>query len=230
MRIGLIQHEIDSPPGTALLWLRQRGIEFTHRQMHLNDSLPSTNEVDHLIICGGSMNVDEEAKHSWLNPEKKLIESVIRNGGKVLGLCLGGQLAAEVLGGKVGPHHDWEVGWHDMNIEAVPGLAGFETSRTLPVFQWHRYRFETPPEALRIASNPWWGHQAFLWNKQVLGFQFHPETDLDWNRECALDRGLPTTGQSQDPETILRLGEKYQPAMQAWFTTVLDGFFSTHPG
>lgn len=223
-RVGLIQHEVDSPPGTALPWLRFRGFQVLHRRMDLCEALPSAEDVDALVICGGSMNVDEENRFPWLRDEKRLIESVIKKGGRVVGLCLGGQLSAEVLGATVKRHRDWEVGWHPVDLAVHPGLQGFEAPRSMPVFQWHRYVFELPAGAKRLAGNDWWETQAFLWKDQVLGFQFHPETDLAWNRECALDRGLPTTGRSQSPEEILRLGEELQPRLERWFHSVMEGF------
>lgn len=228
-RLALIQHEVDSPAGSARPWLNQRGFRFQHVELFKNQPLPKPDDVDDLILCGGSMNVDEEHHHPWLKEEKKLIEAVLKKGGRVVGLCLGAQLTAEVLGAKVGPHTDWEVGWHPVQLKQVPGLQGFETPRELSVFQWHRYVFEIPDGAQRIASNDWWENQAYLWKKQALCFQFHPETDLAWNRECALDRGLPSTGRSQTAEQILEQGPRLQPTMQAWFESVLEGFLIIRP-
>lgn len=225
-RVGLIQHENDSPPGTALPWLKQRGFDLVHRQMDLGHPLPHVQDVDDLVICGGSMNVDEESKFPWLKTEKKLIEDVLAKGGRIVGLCLGAQLTAEVLGASVHPHLDWEVGWHPVQLRPQNGTTNSEVSLDLPVFQWHRYVFELPAGAERLARNSWWENQAFAWKEQVLGFQFHPETDLKWNRECALDRGLPTTGQTQSAEEILRLGELHQPKMQKWFEQTLQNFFN----
>lgn len=192
--------------------------------MDLGQPLPKPEEIDDLIICGGSMNVDQESRFPWLRAEKKLIEDTLDKGGRIIGLCLGAQLGAEILGAKVGPHRDWEAGWQPVQLSVQPSLAGFEAPQPISVFQWHRYVFDLPAGAKRLASNSWWENQAYLWNDQVLGFQFHPETDLDWNRECALDRGLPTTGRTQTSEEILELGPILQPRMERWFAHVLEGF------
>lgn len=204
--------------------MRFRGFKVSHRRLDLGHALPNADEVDDLVICGGSMNVDEEALFPWLKQEKKLIEQVLKKGGRIVGLCLGAQLSAEVLGAKVKCHHDWEVGWQPVQLNVQAGLQGFEAPRTIPVFQWHRYVFDLPSGAKRLAQNDWWENQAFLWKDQVLAFQFHPETDLDWNRECALDRGLPTTGRTQSASEILKLGEELQPGLERWFHSVLEGF------
>ncbi|MBX2988450.1 MAG: type 1 glutamine amidotransferase [Bdellovibrionaceae bacterium] len=222
--IGIVQHTVFSAAGTAVPWVKARGFRSLHRRMSEREPLPKVDEVDALIIAGGEMNVDQEHLHPWLREEKRLIEAALKQGKPVVGLCLGGQLLAEVLGAKVGPRGDWEAGWLDVDLQVKPGLAGFEAPGRLKVFQWHGYVFETPAGATRLAGNAWWPHQAFVWDNLALGFQFHPETTLAWSEECANDAELPKTGHVQSREEILRDGPLHQPPLQRWFERTLEGF------
>jgi GMP synthase-like glutamine amidotransferase len=192
--------------------------------MHFHEPLPRAEEVDSLLICGGGMNTDQANIHPWLNEERKLIEQVLKRGGRVIGLCLGAQLTAEVLGAKVSHYKDWEIGWHDIHMKVVPGLAGFEVPQTMKFFQWHCDVFELPSGAKRIAWNDWWQNQAYLWNDQALCFQFHPETNQRRVQAYADDKELPITGNVQTAVQITAGGAIYQPRMQRWFERTLEGF------
>ncbi len=46
----------------------------------------------------------------------RLVESALKSQRPVLGVCLGSQLLAHVLGAKVYPGKRKEIGWHDVSI------------------------------------------------------------------------------------------------------------------
>ena len=173
------------------------------------------------------MHVDQEAVHPWLTDEKIFLEKSIQKGNKILGLCLGGQLVAQILGAHVGPHPEgWEVGWHPITLHEKPGLVGFEKKTEQYFSQYHRYIFEAPADAEVIASNDWWAPQAFLWKNQILAFQFHPERTMEGNRNTAMGCDLPLLGRTATKEQILALGQLHQPLAELWFEKVLNGFIS----
>lgn len=212
MKILILQHEKSTPPGSTLKWCTERGHEFRVLTPSETAAWPALAEFDLMVICGGGMNVDQEAQYPWLRGEKAFIRSAIAAGKKIAGLCLGGQLLSEALGGVVDRHTDWTVGWHKVQIS---------TGEELVVFQWHGYRFSLPAGAERIASNPIWENQAFSYRGHVLGFQFHPETTIEWALECADHPRLPQTGWVQSRDEIKR-DLKFQPALQAWYFKQLD--------
>ena len=74
--------------------------------------------IDVLIVMGGAMNVDEEARHPWLADEKRFLRTAIDAGKPVLGICLGGQLIADVLGARVSRNRERELGWFDVTLTA----------------------------------------------------------------------------------------------------------------
>ena len=101
MRLHYIQHIQPENPGSILVWARDKGYPVTHTIIYENEWFPDLQSFDWLVVMGGPMNVYEEEVHPWLVEEKDLIKRSIAAGKVVLGICLGSQLIAEVIGGKV---------------------------------------------------------------------------------------------------------------------------------
>ncbi len=133
---------------------------------------PSPEEFDVLVVLGGPMGIYEEEKYPFLKEEKGLISSFISSGKKVLGICLGAQLIAEVLGGKV-YRGEWgkEIGW--FSIYPQYDLE-FLYRDEIEAFHWHGDTFDLPKGAVRLASSVKYKNQAFRFGK-TLALQFHLE-------------------------------------------------------
>jgi GMP synthase-like glutamine amidotransferase len=90
---------------------------------------------------------------------------------------LGGQLLADVLGGKVTQNNQKEIGW--MPVEQSPEILDMSPFTVLPksyvAFHWHGDTFAIPPGAVRQCSSVACANQGFLYNKKVIGFQYHIE-------------------------------------------------------
>lgn len=224
MKALILQHSPDTPAGTSIDWLNLKEIPYQLLRLDLGDQFPDALDFQILIICGGAMNVDQEATYPWLRQEKSFIRACIDSGIKVVGLCLGAQLCAEALGAKVQKHPHWEVGWHKISLIPTKNLEIPSAPGSIVAFQYHGYSFSMPEGAEHFASNDICHNQAFTWNDQVLAFQFHPETTLEWSKECAMEDNLPTTGFSQTSEQILEDGAKYQARLQEWYFGILNNF------
>jgi GMP synthase (glutamine-hydrolysing) len=217
MKTLILQHEKSTPAGTTLQWLEQKKWPFEIVIPSEVAKLPSSDSFDLLVVCGGSMNVDQEAQFPWLLQEKKLIQEAIVQKKKIVGLCLGGQLLAEALGGQVQKHPHWEVGWHTVQVI---------DQSVFKAFQWHGYSFTIPPGAERTATNEACENQSFRFRDHIIGFQFHPESTEQWILECADSPRLPTTGFVQTGEDIKR-DLKYQPSLQKWYFSQLEALTQT---
>lgn len=226
--IYIIQHSEVTKPGTTLHWLEKNKLPFRIVRA-VEEPLPSAKQVEALIICGGGMNVDQEDKFPWLGEEKKLIRDCISMNKKTLGLCLGGQLIAEVLGARVTKHSTWELGWQDVELSSAPDIEVPQAGEKFRVFQWHGYSFDTPKGASRIASSPACEHQAFIFNNGlVIGTQFHPEMTsemiFDWIKD---EKKLETGPYCQTEQEIVSEIAIQLPLLTRWYFQLLDQWWLT---
>lgn len=158
--------------------LRERGIHHRVLDIFRGEPIPKDlRGVGGLISLGGPMGAYEQDKYAFLRAEIALLEKAIAAGRPVLGICLGAQLIAQVLGARVYPGPKREVGWAPITLtadgEADPLFAGGE--RSLTVFHLHGDTYELPPDGANLATTPLYEQQAFSWGEIVYGFQFHLE-------------------------------------------------------
>jgi GMP synthase-like glutamine amidotransferase len=172
MRCHCLQHVSFETPGLLLDLFSERDYPCRITALYKDEPLPGVEEFDVLIIMGGPMSVHEEEFFPWLRAEKALIGAAIRHGKKVLGICLGAQLIAESMGGRVYPNPEKEIGFWPVRWKDRP-----DTEETL--FHWHGETFDLPPGAELLASTSACVNQAFRVGDRVLGIQFHPEVTLD---------------------------------------------------
>ncbi|MCK6599559.1 MAG: type 1 glutamine amidotransferase [Bdellovibrionaceae bacterium] len=216
----ILQHEDITPPGSTLAWLEKNHFSYEIIPTSTVINYPDLNKDQHIIICGGTQNVDQEIQYPWLKKEKKFIASAIKNKNKILGLCLGAQLIAEVMGAKVFKAMQWEFGWQKIHFDSCNNHL-FEKSRY--VFQAHGYQFSLPDGTSRIAHSEACPNQGFL-NNHTLAFQFHPEVDQAWIDLCL--EGEEITGNFCQNFNDIRLEtpQKIQSNI-SWYFSILDFFF-----
>jgi GMP synthase (glutamine-hydrolysing) len=178
MRINYLQHVPFEGLGSIEQWIRARQYHPTATRLYRDDPLPRVDSIDWLIVMGGPMGVHDEDKHPWLMSEKRMIEEAIRQGKVVIGICLGAQLIADVLGARVYPNRFKEIGWFPIELTEAgqhSPLFGF-LPRRLNVFHWHGDTFDLPSDAEHIARSEACEHQAFVYEERVIGLQFHMES------------------------------------------------------
>jgi GMP synthase-like glutamine amidotransferase len=178
MRISVLQHVPFEGPARIAHWAGARGHGLKVSHLYAGDPLPHPDDYDLLVVMGGPMGVGDEADHSWLKPEKGCIADAVAAGRALVGICLGAQLIAEVLGARVYRNPLKEIGWLPVRLTAAGRQA--ELTASLPpelqVFHWHGDTFELPPGAVHLAESDGCAQQAFLYDDRVLGLQFHLES------------------------------------------------------
>jgi GMP synthase-like glutamine amidotransferase len=209
MRITILQHVAFETPGMIADWAKAQGYSLTTCLVYENASLPALETFDMLVVMGGSMSVGDEAKYPWLSFEKTLIQTAIEANKYILGVCLGAQLIASVLGAKVYPNHAKEIGWFPVTIiEDAFGLSNLNHS--INVFHWHGDTFDLPQGSRLLMSSAACKNQAFLYQEKVLGLQFHLEmTEIGIKNiitHCKEEIVLSNTIQSVD-EMLSKIGE-----------------------
>lgn len=175
MRAHYLQHADFEGPGSIETWLQRKGYGITSTHMYSQDLLPKVSELDLLIIMGGPMSVNDEADYPWLVSEKQFIREVIEAGIPVLGVCLGAQLIADVLGSRIFPAREPEIGWFPVQGIRPDDPACFHLPDELCVLHWHGETFDLPAGAVRLARSSVCENQAFQFGDRVIGLQFHLE-------------------------------------------------------
>jgi len=180
MRIHYLQQVPFEDLGNIQAWAEERSHETSGAMLFRDESLPVLEDFDWLLIMGGPMNIYEHDKYPWLGREKEFIRRAIDAGRIVLGICLGAQLVADVLGGKVHRNEEREIGWFPVKLTALAG--GSRIFSALPesfvAFHWHGDTFDIPPGGMRMAESQACRNQAFELGKAV-GLQFHLESSMD---------------------------------------------------
>jgi GMP synthase (glutamine-hydrolysing) len=208
-------------------WATQQGNIISATKFYEGGNLPSVDDLDWLIVMGGPMNIYEDDQYPWLNAEKHFIEAAIKRNKVVIGICLGSQLIADVLGSQVYKAQEKEIGWYPitMTSEAHNYPAFTAIPQSFNVFHWHGDTFDLPPGAVRLAYSEACANQAFLYGDKVLGLQFHLESTKESVSQiienCASE--LIAGKYIQKPEEILARDD-YFSKINTFMCQILDYF------
>ncbi len=187
MNIVCLQHAPFEGPVEIATWAAARGHALETVPLYEPDHTHPA-EADMLVIMGGPMNIYDETEHPFLGPERRYIGAAIEGGSLVLGVCLGAQLVADVLGGEVTRGEHVEIGWYPVSRtpagDSCPVLG--RLPQTMSVLHWHGDVFAIPPEAMHGYASEACQNQAFSYDDgRVVGLQFHLEQNADSLRELA---------------------------------------------
>lgn len=177
MRIHVIQHVAFEGPGAIAEWALERGHSKTLTRQSSGEKLPALDTFDFLVVMGGPMSANDDSRFAWLTTEKRLIADAVHGRKAVLGICLGAQLVAQVLGARVYRNREKEIGWFPVRLTpeaAASGLFGGLPAE-MTVLHWHGETFDLPEGAVRLAESVVCRNQAFELEGRVLGLQFHLE-------------------------------------------------------
>lgn len=221
-RVLLVLHRQESCPGRIAALLAAKGYVLDIRRPALGDPLPRDLALyAGVAVFGGPMSANDEHL-AFIRAEIDWIGHVLARDVPYLGICLGAQLLARQLGGRVMGHAEGqvEVGFHPIipTAEGRPVLP-----RPLHVYQWHREGFTLPKDATLLAAGRVFENQFFRYGERAYGVQFHPEVTraimCRWLKspdELTGRRG----SQSVFEQHVRRVA--HEPALARW----LDGFLS----
>ncbi len=177
------------------------------------------------MVLGGGYLPDDDVRAPWLAPTRALVAEALERGAPVFGICLGGQLLAQVAGGTVrGEHGAPEFGSTPLTLRPEAGddplLSGLP--RRVTAVEHHVDAVTAlPPGAAWLMESERCPYQAFRVGDRAWGVQFHPEADAarvrSWNPERIRARGL-------DPVALARRAERDEPAARAVWHEVARRF------
>lgn len=232
-RALVLTHTASESPGTLAAWLPAAGVELDVLEPWNGDELPGrVTEHDALIVMGGPQQAYDDRSAPWLRHTKELLRAAVADDLAVLGVCLGGQLLAEAMGGRVRAGADGpELGARLVaKRDAAVGDPVFgELTLSPVVVQWHWDAIvELPPGALLLAASPRYPHQAFRVGRAAYGLQFHVETPPDMVRGWAAADADGVRAAGLDPEAVAEravdvlpeIEEVWRPAVERWAAAV----------
>jgi GMP synthase-like glutamine amidotransferase len=179
-----VTHTESEHPGHLTTWLAEVGLGLEVVEPWRGDALPSSLDgYDALVVMGGPQQAYDDTSAPWLPATKELLREGVERGLPVLGVCLGAQLLADAMGGRVEPgEHGPELG---ARLVAKRDVAGndplfWDVPLSPPVVQWHWDAIvQLPPASTLLMSSTSYPNQAFRVGDRAWGIQFHVEADAD---------------------------------------------------
>ncbi len=188
MKWHFLQHVPFEGPAHIHTLAHERKIQLSRTALYKGEVPAQPEEFDLLFVMGGPMSVNDTGRYPWLNQEKAFVGKCIEAGKKIIGICLGAQIIAEVLGAQVKENKYTEIGWFP--VRSLPPREK-KIARTLPeqfmAFHWHGDTFDIPRSALHLAESDACTNQAFLYDEKILGLQFHLECTENSIRDLLLN-------------------------------------------
>ncbi len=226
-RIHCLTHVPFENAANIGLWTKENGHQLRYTHLYKNQPFPVIHEFDILVIMGGPMNIYEEQAYPWLKKEKSFIKRAIDANKKVIGVCLGAQFIADVLGAKVTQNKYKEIGWFDVALtnQAMKSQLFSQFPKTFTAFHWHGDTFDNPAGAVHLATSGACGNQAFQYGSNVIALQFH----IDYSKQ-SIEKMLKNCSEEitdapfiQQPDEI-RNGYNTIPKIKGLLYKLLDSF------
>lgn len=189
-KVLIIQHALSVVPGFVTKFFDEENIPYEilfifdeEKQKNVPDD--ETDEFSVIVSLGGPQGTYEEEKYPYLKWEKRFLGAQLKLNRPILGICLGAQILADVIGGRghLGTK-GFEAGYVDYRLtdhaenDQVFRKVFIENGQTPLFVMHHQDSFELPEQAqiLAYSSNDYIAAYRF---GSALCVQFHPEASFD---------------------------------------------------
>ena len=232
-RLWVLQNARPENLGIAGQVFQSYGLEPAYVRTFAGEEVPRyMGDAVGLVVLGGPMGVYESNRYPFLDAATRLIDQALKAEKPVLGVCLGCQLLAAVLGASVTHGQHKEIGWHpvELNAAAVDDMLMADLERSFVGYHWHGDIFDLPEGATALASSAQTACQAFVHGLSAYGILFHMEITekiigdmvrafADEVREEKLDGERIRTAASQHLQALQANGQIF---FQKWATLCLE--------
>ena len=211
--------------GTLERPLRDRGFDIRYQDPTVDNMLAEDpTSADILVVLGGPIGAFDQTAYPFLEHELRIIEHRLSSGRPLLGICLGAQLIARLLGANVAPMGYKEIGFSELTLTEKGRHSPLAALSDTPVLHWHGDQFEIPPSATLLASTTRCKHQAYAIGNAILGLQFHLETDANQIERWLVGHACELAQAGIDPREVREAAHRHGPALRVAAQKVIDSW------
>ena len=188
--VAVIQNWATESGGAIIDYFEEHAVPYRVVHGYRGEALPAVDELEAAVALGCPVSVNLFREHDFLMRLHNFTSAAVKKDLPLLGICLGAQMLAKVLGAEVKRNHTREIGLYRVKLnEAGQRDKIFEgLGSELTVFHWHQDTFGIPEGAALLATSDTCTNQAFRRGNAV-GLQFHieprPEDIPHWCDEYA---------------------------------------------
>ena len=215
-KIWVLQHHPVEDLGRIAEALEEAALAWQYVRVFQRAPIPSDMKgAGGLVVMGGPESVYQLERYPYLRDEMRLIESALSDNRPILGVCLGAQLLAAVLGASVKRSESREIGWYPVRL--TEAAHNDRLMHGLPAefiaAHWHSDVFDLPHGAVALASSEMTPIQAFSFGDKAYGLLFHAEITEDRIRQLVNEFAEDLKRVGVDGDSYLARAPEYMPAL-----------------
>ncbi len=156
-------------------------LEFATYPSYLGVLPDAIEECDAYLITGSRHSVFDHDKELWINPLRDFIVKLNKAKKKLLGICFGHELIADVMGGKVERADcGWQIGIHKAEITKPQDFMEPKTGIFYLPMMCEDQIQSIGEEAVVLAKTPSSPYAMLQYGRHILTTQGHPEFSQDF--------------------------------------------------